>query len=210
VNYFEGLLVDRKNPYEIDLELMVRKLLEKSTSYEYEIRKNDKYDYDLIVYKYFINGGEWESIPICFIEVEVSETWSHYEYPGHWKSDSFLARKVLIEYGDGFTRDLKKNADKTAYVIFNKSFSNAIAQRMTVIADFKLEYNRVVGKGRNDHFLRIKKDNDVVKRGLKDVLNFLYKFIIEMGENGSATQLPVFDTTEYDYGGDMGEYNGKS
>ena len=66
---FKDLLISRSNPFEINLELEIRKLFERNTDYRYEIRKNDdKFGYDLQIYRYFINGGDWVRKDIAYIE----------------------------------------------------------------------------------------------------------------------------------------------
>jgi hypothetical protein len=48
MTYFSDLLITRANPFEIDIELEVRKIFERETDYTFEFQKNEnKYDYDI-------------------------------------------------------------------------------------------------------------------------------------------------------------------
>lgn len=174
MTYFSELLKDRNNPYEIDLELSVRKIFEKNTDYTYEFQKNiDPYGYDISVFKYDINGADWAKRHICYVEVEISETWIDV-YPKNWMKYSFLARKVYKDIENSVLKDEHK---KTCYVIFNKTLTDSICQSIETISTFNLEYQEISGKKRNDYYLRTYIGNQIVCRGVKNSLNFIYKFI---------------------------------
>ena len=179
MTYFKDFLKDRDNPYEIHLELHIRKLLEANTDIDILIDKNeDVYGYDLIVVCYYLHGATYIRKNICFIEIEISETWKN-EYPVHWKTYSFLARKVFDYcYNEGYdNKVLKDNADKTLYLIFNKEINDAVAQTILNISKYKMVHHRITGDERNDYYLRVDKDNDGVIRGIDNVIEHTKKFI---------------------------------
>lgn len=181
MGYFDELLKDRNNPYEINLELWIRKLFENKTDYTFEFQKNeDKYGYDLSVYKYYLSGGDYEKILIAFIEIEVSENWEN-EYPQYWRDYSFLKRKVYKYdfYEDIFMNEVKDNSDKTIYIIFNKAITDSICRDMIFIKDLKSKERKLTNSNRNNWFLTTTKNDVNIIRGLNKCLNYSYKFIME-------------------------------
>lgn len=179
MSYFEKLLQERISPYEIDVELEVRKLLEKNTDYTFEFQKNDnKYEYDISVFKYYITGSDYTKKAIAYIEVEVSETWKT-NYPEYWKTYSFLKRKVF-KYSNEyqcFLTELKENAENTIYIIFNKTLTNAICCDMITISNFNNMRCIVTGNKRQDEFLREPLNSLFVIKGLNDCFKIINEFI---------------------------------
>lgn len=177
-DYLTKLLPDRKNTYEIDAELAVRKILEKGTSYLTEIHRNDEpYDYDLVYYMYNTDKNPFEKRMGGYIEVEVSEHWKD-EFPSYWKTFSFLKRKVY-EYDydkHSFTEDLKKNGERTIYLILNKKLTDGCACDIVTISTFEEKKQHVTGDDRLDTFLRAPLDSKDVSFGLHDCLVFIRAF----------------------------------
>ena len=183
MKYFEDLLKDRKNPHEIDSELIIRKMLENNTNYSYEFQKNGQYDYDIGVYKYYINAGNYEKVNICFIEVELSEAWKT-NYPNFWHNYSFLRRKVNVfdRQTNRFTDELKPNAEKTLYIIFNKTMTDAAAIQIKDIPSVCYsKFQNVTGTGSiyDNTFWRTPLTSNHVTRGLENTFQLIRKFITE-------------------------------
>lgn len=182
MGYLNELLIDRENPYAIDVELEIRKIFEWETDYTYEFQKNeDPYDYDISVFKYYINGADWKKKLIAYIELEVSESWKD-EYPYWWKTYSFLKRKVYKwDYNDNnFTNELKDNVDKTIYIIFNKKLSDSCCSDIKTISTFKEEVLSNGGKTgdlRKDTYLREPLNTKRVIRGTKNCVERIKDFI---------------------------------
>lgn len=179
--FFNDLCKDRVNPYEIDTELRIRKILENYTGYQFEIRKNeDPYAYDLVVYFYDTSNVGSPAIPLIFVEIEQSETWKD-KYPSNWKAYSFLARKVFKfdKTIDAFTNELKDNANKTIYIIFNQSLTDCIAQKVSFIAEnYNLVRSTKTFNSYNDWVLRTPVDNShLVVRGIEKTMSKIMKFI---------------------------------
>jgi hypothetical protein len=180
MKYFDELLEDRENPYEINLELKIRKMLEEKTDYTFELQKNsDPYGYDLEVFKYYIDGADWQKKSICFIEIEISETWKN-DYPSNWRWYSFLSRKILDDYSNG--DNIKINAEKTIYIIFNKLLTDSICLDMMSISKFDLQHQKITGVERNDYYLRVPVNDKRVIRGLKNSMNYIWKYINKKSE----------------------------
>lgn len=180
MNYFEQLLIDRKNPYEIDLELVIRKVLETNiTDYTFEFQKNDDpYSYDIKCYKYYIReGGDYNKELIAYVEVEISEHWKD-EWPSYWKTYSFLARKVL-EYENGkFIEDkLKEGAEKTIYLIFNKNCTDCFCCEIKIIKNFNFEHVPVTGNYYSDCFLRTSLYEKRVIRGVENSMRYIERYL---------------------------------
>jgi hypothetical protein len=179
MSYFDGLLKERSSPYEIDVELEVRKLFEKNTDYTFEFQKNDnKYEYDISVFKYYINGSDYKKKIIAYIEIEVSETWQT-TYPDYWKTYSFLKRKVFkYSYENQcFSTELKENAENTIYIIFNKTLTDAICCDIITISKFNNQKSIVTGNERQDTFLREPLNSFFVVRGLNECFKKINEFI---------------------------------
>ena len=181
MTYFEELLKDRKNPYEIDSELIVRKMLENNTNYTYEFQKNGKYDYDIGVYKYYLQAGSYKKVNICYIEVELSEAWIT-GYPEFWHNYSFLRRKVnVFDYKNNqFTSKLKDNAEKTLYIIFNKTMTDSAAMPIKDIPGACYsKFQNVTGTNsiHDNTFYRTPLTSNNVTRGLESCFELIRKFI---------------------------------
>ena len=180
--YFRELLIDRENAFEINLELEIKRILEFDMDYHNELQKNDnKYNYDLKVFKYYINGADYDKKLIAFIEIEVSENWKN-DYPKNWKNDSFLARKVLqydYKSEEFMLTNLKENADDTVYIIFNKSLTDSVCCDMVTISKFKLTYIPLTDNPYNNGFLResLLDCNKKVIRGIDNCRNYIEEFI---------------------------------
>lgn len=192
MKYLKQLLEDRDNTFEIDLELKIRKLLEHNVDYTFEIQKNnDKYDYDLKAFKYYIKGADYRKEPIAFIEVEISENWKD-NYPSYWEDYSFLMRKVYKwdNKKQTFTKELKENASKTIYLIVNKNINDAICQKIPFIA--KLEpVEREIGIDlRRRMCLRTSKDNPSIIRGFNNCMEFIYEFIKRRSKSQGNPKTP--------------------
>ena len=89
--YFKGLCRDRESPYEIDLELQIKKLLSSNLDYAFELQKNDNpkgTDFIVSIYEK-VKEENWTKRIIAYIEIEVSEHWKD-KYPNNWKFHSFL------------------------------------------------------------------------------------------------------------------------
>jgi len=185
MSYFDTLLTTRKNPFEIDVELEIRKILEKNTSYQFEFQKNeDKFSYDISVFYYFINGADWEKIKIGFIEVEVSERWQT-EYPNYWKDYSFLKRKVYEWnfFDRYYTGELKSNTEHSIYVIFNKSLTDCICQDMKTVSTFTEKKRFLTGNTRQDSFLCTTLDDKRIIKGVDNCLVFIKLFFENKAKN---------------------------
>jgi len=187
----DKLLKDRGNPYEIELELAIRKMLENNTDLDWEFRKNqDQYGYDLQANHYLgITGkSDWDIQEKAFIEVEVSENWEN-KWPDHWYNYSFLTRKIRKYDWDNneFKDELKDNADKTIYIIFNKNLSDAFCQNIKTIDD---KFNIIKqGNIKNEssynntyHRLKTKEGKYIVHRGVDECLSYIQKFINEKSD----------------------------
>ena len=193
MDYFNKLLVSRKNTFEIDVELQVRKILESISDYHFEFQKNeDKYNYDISVFRYDISGAVYTKKCIAFVEIEVSETWKD-KYPENWHTFSFLKRKVFnFDYDKKvFTKDLHENADKTIYIILNKSLTDAICCNVCKIATFKDAVNYQTGNLRNDTFLRTQVTDKSVIKCLDNCLKRIHSFILNI-DIKEPEQLAIF------------------
>lgn len=183
LDYFRRLLKDRKNPYQIDLELIIRKILEKNISdYTFEFQKNDDpYGYDIESYKYYIwEGGKYHKELIAYIEVEISEKWKD-EWLSYWKVYSFVARKILVFKDGEFIKDkLKEGAEKTIYLIFNKSFTDCFCCEIKIIKNFEFKHVPLTGNYYNDCFLRIGLSDERVVRGIEDSMEYIERFLNEL------------------------------
>jgi len=180
MGYFTELLKDRVSPYEIDSELMVRKWLEKHTDYHFEFCKNDdKYGFDIICNQYKLDGKDWEKHQIGYIEVELSSKWNQFQYPGNWRSHSFLARKIYKFRNGQFINELKEGCDKMVYVIFNKPMTNCVACRPIDLLGQNPEFARVsyTGDERFDWGLRVPLDCNIVAKGQEQVSNLVDYFL---------------------------------
>jgi len=182
MGYLDKLLIDRINPYAIDVELEIRKIFEWETDYTFEFQKNeDPFDYDISVFKYYIKGADWEKKLIAYIELEVSESWKN-EYPNWWNTYSFLKRKVYKWDNNNktFINQLKDNADRTIYVIFNKELTDACCSDLKTISTFNeiiLPNGGKTGDIRKDTYLREPLITDKVTRGIKQSIERIKEYI---------------------------------
>jgi hypothetical protein len=162
--------------FDIPDELKVRKLLESMLKYDIELQKNkDKFGYDIHVFRY--NTKTNEKHPIGYIELEVSDTWVN-DYPRHWKTYSFLARKVIKFDRDKneFTKELKDNWERTVYLITNKEMSDMICQSIQSISKLKFYYCKVKERYYNDCFFRVRKGSKKIICGKDNCANFIKQF----------------------------------
>lgn len=133
-----------KESYEIKDELLIRKILEKNTSYNWVFDKNDnKYEYDLKAWRYELyEDGTHDKIFKGFIEVEVGTGWVN-EWPKNYYCVSFLMRKIF-----NFDRNIneftnkKNDSDKTFYLKFNTSLNNCFCLLMSDIIQLGKPSNR--------------------------------------------------------------------
>jgi len=182
MGYLDKLLIDRSNPYAIDVELEIRKIFEWETDCTFEFQKNeDPFDYDISVFKYYIRGANWQKKLIAYIELEVSESWEN-EYPTWWKTYSFLKRKIYKWDNDNmqFINELKENADKTVYIIFNKELTDACCSDLKTISTFNeviLPNGGKTGDLRKDTYLRESLVTNRVFRGIKSCIEMIKEFI---------------------------------
>lgn len=176
--YFDSLCADRKCGFEINVELQIRKLLERKTDYNVEVKKHlDKYGRDLEVFIYKVDGNDW-SYKNCFLEVEVSEKWID-TYPIYWRWYSFLARKVFLYNTNNNYNDRIPLADykNVYYIIFNKNLTDAISQPVYNIAEFDLHLQHISGEDRTDWFLRVPVSDKRIVRGIDNVVLDLCNFV---------------------------------
>lgn len=177
--YFTQLLKDRKNPYEIETELRIRKLFENKTGHEFEFRKNDDpFAWDIQCYKYVQSGAEWKRVFCCFVEVEVSEQWKN-DYPPHWKTYSFLARKIHpFKNGKFLIDQLKEHAEKCFYVICNKSITDCkmISLSDAMQGDFK-QCGSLSSLGNYaNSFRRFPLNSEIVIRGFENSVDRVLQY----------------------------------
>ena len=182
--YFETLLSSRGHVFEIDTELKVRKYLECISDYRFEFQKNnDIYGYDLLVNFYNTTSKDWIKSNITFIEIEVSETWVN-EYPPHWKYYSFLARKVFEfdKAQNKFTKRLKPDADKTIYLVFNKSMTDCFCSLISDTVKYcKLcVTNTLFADVYRETFYRVSLDSDLILRGKNNCMRYISGIITNL------------------------------
>lgn len=164
------------NNFDIDDELRLRKMLEGALGYTIEVQKNDdKYDYDCKVFQY--DTKTCDKKLIGFIELEKSEHWIE-EYPENWKTDSFLMRKVFIydRNKSEFTKDLRKEHERTLYLVVNGNETDMNCQTIDEISKLNKVYCNVKNDNYKDWFLRIGRNNNKIIHGKENCLRFINKF----------------------------------
>jgi hypothetical protein len=176
---------ERKNSYEVTIELKVRKMLEKHTNYLYEFRRTeDVYDTDITAIRYEIMESGWKSKPVGFIEVEETPNWIKGQYPSNWRTYSYLARKVLAydKHSKVFVPELVKNADKTIYLKVARDLSDCHCSTVLDIANFYqskwIDQREGFGDGEYNRLcLRLPLDSFYVKRGVENCMKFILEFL---------------------------------
>lgn len=177
---------DRKNSYEVTIELKVRKMLEKHTDYRFEFRRtDDNYATDITAYRYEVRATGWSVSPIGFIEVEETPNWTNGIYPHNWRTYSYLSRKVL-QYDRNtasFTDAPVNDAANTIYLKVARDLSDCHASLVMDIAQHHtnrwMDASNGLGAGEyNRQCLRFPiNESNYVKRGISDCMNMILDFI---------------------------------
>lgn len=173
----------RKNPYEIESELKVRKKLESATNHMFEFKRNDDYyKEDIECYLYQITGNDWNRYIIGYVEVEEKPQWKKSTWPNYYTHYNFLARKVnKYDYQSKlFTHELVDNANSTIYLCTAIDLSDAFCCLVSDIPKFGKFWNRSSNENyhnRYDCYYRIDKDHHRVYRGWENVVPFITTFL---------------------------------
>ena len=179
------ICADRDSSYEIHSELYLRKILEHSTDFRFEFRKNDDpYGVDILCYCYEINGSKWQRRQTGSVEVELSEKWVD-EYPSNWRWYSFLARKLFefdpVSKTFDFSK-LKESCRNMVYVIGNKKRTDFIAIDASKLLDEPIQWveyeHRITGRPYGDTFIRFPLGSPFVYRGEQQVFEFIKSFFV--------------------------------
>lgn len=177
-NYFERLLGDRGNRFEIETELQLRKIFENKTSHNFEFRKNDDaYGWDIECFRYDQVGSDWIRKFCCFVEVEVSQQWVN-DYPSYWKTYSFLARKIHPFVNSRFCfNQLKENGEKCFYLIANKTMTDCKTLYLPDAINGNIEQvdHQRIGNYRNQ-FRRFDLGSPFITIGLENSINQIIEF----------------------------------
>ncbi len=176
-----------ESKYEIDSELIARKILEQNTSYKIIFDKNeDPYGFDIMSWRYLIyEGGKYEKEFLGYIEIEHSPNWISFDPPlketgkGNWYCVSFLKRKVCtFDRNKNEWAGEKDNLNYTYYLKFNRHFTNCVCAR----ADLILRNGTESGRNKMNRNLTAFKDSYLelnpheVVWGIKESIS-----MIEMG-----------------------------
>lgn len=168
--------LDRKNPYEFNSELFIRKELEKVTGKQIQITRNeDLYEYDLEVFGWF---EDQKKRLLGFVEVECSspDTWNNY-YPKFWKEYSYLKRKVFTFENGSFTTNLRENFDKTVYLKLNNPQNDAHCNSIKEIS-LMMDSKRSNGTRKGSYLgVPVSGNDSKVHRGLTNSLNYIVRFM---------------------------------
>lgn len=174
--------------YDIDTELKARKIIEKYSDYHYVFDKNeDKYGFDLIVFKYEINKGEFKKNKMGYIEIECATTWKTFKIPQNWYCVSFLKRKL---YNYNFKEKVwglpKPNLYKTIYLKFNQPMTNCFCQNMIYIIRNGQDSRRNDDiNSYNNSFIELEKKS--VYWGVKNCVNYIVKYLSRIYEKQVET-----------------------
>lgn len=178
----------RKDSYEVEKELQVRKLLEIRTGIEFEFARNDeKKDVDIVSYRYRIKPDEWTKDLCGYIEVEEKCSWIGEEVPrkrpgkkGGWYCYSFLARKVFkFDWQNNkWTNELIDTAGNTVYLMVSRDLKGMFCLPVYKIPE--------LGKGKtgkkglslyNDTYIDVPIDCKEVITGVDNCLHFIKQFL---------------------------------
>lgn len=181
-NLTDGL---KKQGYQIQDELKIRKKLEKNTGWDFEFQKYEKYEYDLSVTKWADNPEDHEDNEVIgYIELERSRgdkahSWISGDIPDSWVFLSFLKRKV--NQFDRMTNTwgaVKSNHDDTVYVKFNHKMDNCFAVPIKVIANDGETTPRSDGT-RNNTYLSLETDHPKVRYGIDNCISFIKSYLTD-------------------------------
>jgi hypothetical protein len=177
--------------YEIQDELRMRKKLENQTDWQFEFRKNDKYDYDLEVTEWdeeAASGDDHQTLG--YVELERSRndksaSWISGDIPDCWVFLSFLKRKVRrynrrTESWGG----PKKNHDKTVYLKFSHRLDNCFAVPIESIHRDGTPTPRSDGSRQNS-YLKLDSDHPDVHHGISDCVEFIRSYMTETNTDRS-------------------------
>lgn len=174
------------SPYSIENELRVRKWLEDITGHQFEFRRNsDQCGYDIQNFYYDkVGSNKFQQRFNCFIEVEDTPIWVNGVYPRHWRSYSFLRRKVDEFDWDWnvFTESLKTDADKTIYLKVAGDMSDMCCAAITDIKKF----GKLTRRGKKDfsndytafvYEFPLDNSDGIVSRGVDECSDYIIQFI---------------------------------
>ena len=172
----------RRNSYEVEVELDVRKLLESKTSRLFEFQKNeDKTGYDLICNQYTVTPTDWDKQRIGYIEIEEVCSWSGSDVPSNWYCYSFLARKVYkFNWSDNkWTNELHDNADSTLYLKVSSDLSGAICASVNDIVEHGIGKKGKKGLSQlyNDTYIEIEIGHSSVVTGIDNCVEYIIDFL---------------------------------
>jgi len=164
--------------YDIDSELKARKIIEKHSDYHYVFDKNeDKYGFDLAVFKYKINKGEFKKNKIGYVEIERAVGWKTFGIPKNWYCVSFLKRKLYnYNFKEGTWGNPKSDSHKTIYLKFNHPMSNCFCHNMIYIIRNGKNSERNDNKNSyNNSFIELEKE--LVYWGIKNCVNYVVQYL---------------------------------
>lgn len=168
--------------YEVVDELKIRKLLEAGTNWSFEFRKNDKYDYDLQLYR-------WDEAPDSptdkelagYVEIErsaASSDWQTGPIPEHWPVLRVPRRKVDRH---GYNQEWfgpKDDIERTVYLKFNHRVDECFAVPLLDVREFgEVDYWPPDARGRMDTFYSIDAESDILTWGIEDSITRITDYL---------------------------------
>jgi len=164
-----------KESYDIHRELEVSRIINNHSNKIYTNKNyDDMYGYDLIV------KDKELDLFLGFIEIEIS----NYNYLGgkNWYH-SFLKRKVnnFDRTFNVFTDELKKHADRTIYIKFNKNLGlkDCICCDMRTISTFQSDYQDKTNSFYKNCVYRTTMDDKRVKVGIDDCIKYIEEYLLK-------------------------------
>jgi hypothetical protein len=174
-----------KQPYQIKDELKIRKILETHSSWQFEFRKYDKYEYDLSVRKWADSPEDCDANRVIgYVELERSRgdkkySWVSGDIPDSWVFISFLKRKV--NQFDTLTKQwgpVKSKYDKTVYLKFNHQMDNCFCVPVEVIHEHGEVTPRSDGS-RSNTYLSLETDNPQIRFGINNCVSFIESYLTD-------------------------------
>jgi hypothetical protein len=174
--YGEEIFDLSQQSFDIKNELIVRKKLEKNTSWDIEFNKNDNpFEYDLVYYKWLHHGERLSKTLIGYVEIEYCFQWTGDPIPNKFYEASFLKRKIYKWVNDDWG-DPKENYEKTIYLKFNREYTNCFSATISDLIENGYLSQRSDGSYHNT-FIALSWESWSITVGLDPCMEKINKFM---------------------------------
>lgn len=173
----EGL---EQESYAIEDELRIRKKLEQNTNWDFEFTKNDKYQYDMRLYRWSSNPSSPDDREVFgYIELERARKtgWCTGDVPDNWVYITFLERKIRdYDYKRGAWDGLKDDYQRTVYLKFNHALDNCFVAPIASVHRDGNQTKRSTGSP-TDTYRALPFDHPDVQFGIGNAVEFIEDYL---------------------------------